>query len=225
MSESVDEAPTGAGRARLIIAAVIVAVLLACGGFLTGRFSAPAATATPTTDSAAAGFLRDMQVHHAQAVDMAMTVRDGVDEADFSSLRLLAYDIAVGQANQAGQMYGLLEAWDLPQASTAPAMQWMSQPVIDGSDPGHGMEGMAAGTMPGLASDADLADLRAATGTDAARKFLTLMIAHHEGGIAMAEAALARTDQPDLVNLATGIVKSQQADITAMQQMLAALPD
>ena len=46
----------------------------------------------PTT-SAAAGFLRDMQVHHAQAVDMAMTIRDISDDPD---LRRLAYDIALG---------------------------------------------------------------------------------------------------------------------------------
>jgi uncharacterized protein (DUF305 family) len=215
-------------RGRRVAAAIVVLVLLVAAAFALGRVTSPTATATPTTDSAAAGFLRDMQVHHAQAVDMAMTVRDEVSEADFADLRLIAYDIAIGQSNQSGQMYALLQAWGLPQASAQPAMTWMSQPVIDGSTPEHAMEGMGApGTvvaMPGLASDADLAKLRAATGMDAARLFLTLMIAHHKGGVAMAQAVLARSDEPDLVVLATGIIASQNSDILAMQGMLAKLP-
>jgi uncharacterized protein (DUF305 family) len=212
------------GRPRLVVAAVIVAVLLATGGFLVGRLSASNAgvgVATPTSESAAAGFLRDMQVHHAQAVDMAMTIRDKTDDP---ALRLLAYDIAIGQSTQSGQMYGLLEAWGLSQASALPPMAWMSQPVIDGSDDG-GHAGMTPGVtaMPGMATEAQLSQLRAATGEDAERLFLTLMIAHHQGGLAMAEAVLARTTQPDVVTLAHGIIKSQTSDITAMQGMLADL--
>jgi uncharacterized protein (DUF305 family) len=210
------------GRPRLVVAAVIVAVLLATGGFLTGRLAVSGAgVATPSSESAAAGFLRDMQVHHAQAVDMAMTIRDQTDDP---ALRLLAYDIAIGQSTQSGQMYGLLEAWGLSQASALPPMTWMSQPVIDGSDPGgHG--GMTPGVtaMPGMATDAQLAQLRSATGEDAERLFLTLMIAHHQGGLAMAEAVLARTTQPDVVTLAHGIITSQTSDIAAMQGMLDAL--
>jgi uncharacterized protein (DUF305 family) len=206
-------------RPRLVVAAVIVAVLLATGGFLVGRLAASGPdAATPTSESAAAGFLRDMQVHHAQAVDMAMTIRD---ETDDPALRLLAYDIAIGQSTQAGQMYGLLEAWGLSQAPPLPPMTWMSQPVIDGSDDGeHG--GMTPGVtaMPGMATDAQLAQLRAATGQDAERLFLTLMIAHHQGGLAMAQAVLARTTQPDVVTLAHGIIRSQTSDIDAMQKML-----
>ena len=50
------------------------------------------------------------------------------------------------------------------------------------------------------------------------------MIAHHEGGIEMADAVLARTDVPQVVSLATGVRKAQQAEITAMQALLADLP-
>lgn len=207
-------------RPRLVIAAVLVAVLLATGGFLLGRLTASGPAPAPASESAAAGFLRDMQVHHAQAVDMAMTIRDTSDDPD---LRRLAYDIAIGQSNQAGQMYGLLEAWRLGQASSLPPMTWMSQPVIDGSDADHGaMTGVDG--MPGMATPEQLAELRAATGEDAERLFLTLMIAHHRGGLDMAEAVLARTRVPEVVSMATGILASQQADIDAMQSMLEALP-
>lgn len=207
-------------RSRLIAAAVIVAVLLGAGGFLVGRLTA-SGIATPSSESAAAGFLRDMQVHHAQAVDMAMTIRD---ESDDPALRQLAYDIALGQSNQAGQMYGLLEAWGLSQASPHPPMTWMSQPVIDGSDGGaHGDMGTVDGVMPGMATADQLTELRAATGVAAEKLFLTLMIAHHRGGLEMAEAVLARSSVPQVVTMADGIIVSQTADIDAMQSMLAAL--
>jgi uncharacterized protein (DUF305 family) len=205
-------------RTRLIVAAVIVAVLLGTGGFLIGRIGAPSAAATPATTSAAAGFLRDMQVHHAQAVDMAMIIRDESDDPD---LRRLAYDIALGQSNQAGQMFGLLESWGLSQASGQPPMTWMSQPVIDGSSgEDHGDMGVVDGVMPGMATADQLTELKAATGVDAEKLFLTLMIAHHRGGLDMAEAVLARTTVPQVVDMADGIIASQTADIAVMQQML-----
>jgi uncharacterized protein (DUF305 family) len=204
-------------RARLAAAAIAVAVLLGAGGFLIGRFSSPAPV-VPADSSAAAGFLRDMQVHHAQAVDMAMTIRDSSTDPE---LRRLAYDIALGQSNQAGQMYGLLESWGLSQASSQPPMAWMSQPVLGGSDGGHGHAATPDGTMPGLATPEQLDELRAATGVEAEKLFLTLMIEHHRGGLEMAEGVLARTTVPQVVSMAKGIIVAQQADIDAMQQLLA----
>lgn len=205
--------------ARLVVGAAIAAVLLAAGGFLLGRQSAPVPVA-PASESAAAGFLRDMQTHHAQAVEMAMLIRDRSDDA---KLRLLAYDIAIGQSAQAGQMYGLLESWSLPQAAPHPPMSWMSYPVIDGSDDdahaGMGDAGAPAG-MPGMASAEELAALRAATGAEAERLFLELMIDHHRGGLEMAEAVLARTTVPQVTSMARGIVTSQTGDIAAMQALL-----
>lgn len=202
---------------RLIAALVVLGVLLAGGGFVIGRAVAPAA-ATPTSDSAAAGFLRDMQVHHAQAVQMALLVRDRTDD---EAVRQLAYDIAVSQATQSGQMYGLLQAWGLPQASPEPAMAWTLLPTIDGSAGGHQMDPTAPDGMPGFATDAQIAELTAATGDDAVTLFLTLMITHHQGGVEMADAVLARTDVPQVVSLATGIQRAQKSEIEAMRQMLA----
>jgi uncharacterized protein (DUF305 family) len=202
-------------RRRTIAGAAIVAILLAGGGYLVGRLSAPV-PATPTTSSAAAGFLRDMQVHHAQAVEMALLVRDRSSDP---GIRQLAYDIAVTQSNQGGQMYGLLESWDLPQASPGPRMAWVTLPTLDGSDDGHGHEAVD-GRMPGLATEAELASLEVASGVEAERIFLELMIRHHQGGVDMAEAALARTRVPHVVSLATGIVTSQAAEIDLMRSLL-----
>lgn len=206
-------------RGRLVglgLAAVLVLVAV----FALGRVTAgPATTPRPTTDSAAAGFLRDMQVHHAQAVEMALLVRDRTTD---ETIRTIAYDMAVTQATQSGQMYGLLDAWALPQRSSRPAMEWTELPALDGSDGGHQMG--ASGEMPGMATAVQLDALRAATGDEAVRLFLELMIPHHEGGLEMADAVLARTDVPQVVSLATGIRNAQRAEIVVMQDLLAALP-
>jgi uncharacterized protein (DUF305 family) len=203
-----------------IVAIVVAAALVVGGAFALGRVTAGAAP-TPTSDSAAAGFLRDMQVHHAQAVEMALLVRDRTDD---ETVRTIAYDMAVTQAGQSGAMYGLLDAWGLPQRSPLPAMSWTELPALDGSDGGHEMDPDAPTGMPGMATAAQLAALRSATGDDAVRIFLELMIPHHEGGLEMADAVLARTDVPQVVSLATGIRRAQQAEIVVMRDLLAGLP-
>jgi uncharacterized protein (DUF305 family) len=206
-------------RAR-VVGLVLAAVLALVAVFVLGRVTAgPAAAPTPTSDSAAAGFLRDMQVHHAQAVEMALLVRDRTDD---ETIRTIAYDMAITQASQSGAMYGLLDAWGLPQHSAQPAMSWTELPALDGSGDGHQMG--ATGGMPGMATPEQLAALRSATGDDAVRLFLELMIPHHEGGLEMADAVLARTDVPQVVSLATGIRNAQRAEIVVMQDLLAALP-
>ena len=206
-------------RGRTVAGLVLAAVLVAAAGFVGGRLSV-AVPDIPTTDSAAAGFLRDMQVHHAQAVEMALLVRDRTDD---ETVRTIAYDMAVTQAGQSGQMYGLLDGWGLPQRSAQPAMTWTQLPAVDGSG-GHQMEPGSPATMPGMATQEQLAQLRAASGDDAVRLFLELMIPHHQGGLEMAEAVLARTTVPQVVSLATGIERAQNSEIAVMRDLLAALP-
>ncbi|MGB3909048.1 MAG: DUF305 domain-containing protein [Pseudolysinimonas sp.] len=205
-----------------IAAVVLAATLVVAGAFAVGRLTAgPTPTPTPTSDSAAAGFLRDMQVHHAQAVEMALLVRDRTDD---ETVRTIAYDVAITQTGQAGAMYGLLDAWGLPQISTGPPMAWTELPALDGSGDGHQMDPEAPGGMPGMATQEQLAELRSATGVDAVRLYLQLMIPHHQGGLEMAEAVLARTGVPQVVTLASGIQRAQRAEIRVMEDLLAALP-
>lgn len=205
--------------ARLAIAAVITALLLVAASLVIGRLSAPGDSA-PLDGSAEAGFARDMQTHHQQAVEMSMIVRDLTDDPE---VRLLAYDIATSQSQQSGQMFGWLAEWGLSQASSQPEMAWMALPTIDGSTGGHHMEstGDVPSTMPGYATAEQLARLKAATGVDAERIFLTLMIAHHQGGVEMSEAVLARSDYRVVVDLATSMVQAQTSEISLMQDMLA----
>ena len=73
-----------------------------------------------------------------------------------------------------------------------------------------------------MATPAQVANLQAATGIEAERIFLTLMIAHHKGALEMSQALLARSDQPSARAFAQAVVTSQQAEIDLMTTMLKA---
>lgn len=213
-----DEAPTGNSRRWLVIAVALV--LIGALGFAVGRFSmfgTQATASTPGTTSAEAGFARDMQVHHAQAIDLAMEIYRKTDDAE---LRALAYDIATAQAAQRGEMFDWLVRWGLPQ-SGGPMMQWMQ------ASSGHEHGGAAAEQMTdeearaamGMASDDEIAALRAATGQEADCRFLALMIRHHEGAIPMADALLQLGSDPRALQVAENIKTGQTFEIEAMQSM------
>jgi uncharacterized protein (DUF305 family) len=170
-------------------------------------------TGTPADSSAEAGFARDMAVHHSQAVEMSFMARDASDD---ERLHTLTYDIIVTQTAQRGIFMGWLQQWGLNQASERPAMAWMA---------GHG--GHAAGptlapgsTMPGMASDAELARLERAEGKDAEILFLQLMIRHHEGGVQMADALLDLSERDEVVTMARHISEGQKGEIALMTEML-----
>jgi uncharacterized protein (DUF305 family) len=76
--------------------------------------------------------------------------------------------------------------------------------------------------MHGMATGEELDRLRAATGRDAEVLFLQLMIRHHEGGVLMSRAVIARSTRDEVVTLATGMEQGQAAEITQMQELLAA---
>ena len=206
---------------RTLIAASLAIILVGIGAFSIGRLTSPV-EATPSSTSAAAGFARDMQVHHDQGVELAFLIRDRTDDEE---LRSLAYDIAIAQANQSGQMLGWLNVWKLPQASPEPSMTWMSRPPLTGATDHHGEAGTshsAGEAMPGLATPEQLQSLRDASGLDAERIFLELMIAHHKGAVEMGDAVLTRTDVSVVRSFATGMITAQESEIAYMEDLLAA---
>lgn len=218
-----DQAPTAPARRWWVIALVLLAV--AALAFAIGRFStfgAQSQGSAPGTTSPEAGFSRDMQVHHAQAIQMAMEIYRKTDDPE---LRVLAYDIATGQAAQRGEMYDWLVKWGLSQ-SGEPMMSWMS-----GSDAGHAHGGTGdepltdeeAHEAMGMASADEIEALEEATGQEADCLFLDLMIRHHEGAIPMAEALLELGSDPRALQVAQAIKDGQTAEIDAMESMQARL--
>ena len=219
MTEGTTSAVSGLSRSRLIVVAALLVLVAVVVGVIIGRVTATATALVPTESSAEAGFARDMQVHHGQAVEMALLVRDRSNDPE---IRLLALDIATAQTQQQGQMFAWLALWGLPQTSSEPEMEWLSRPVIDGSagHEGHG-EHTPGEPMPGVATFEQMQELESATGVEAERIFLELMIAHHQGGVDMAEAVLARSTQPQVTTLANGMVMLQEKELDYMAELLA----
>nr|WP_296947141.1 DUF305 domain-containing protein [uncultured Massilia sp.] len=55
--------------------------------------------------------------------------------------------------------------------------------------------------------------------------FVTMMLPHHQGAVDMARAVLLNTQDPELRNLALGIIAEQQNEINVMRAWLARHPD
>ncbi len=159
------------------------------------------------------GFAQDMSVHHNQAVEMAgMALIRSEDVA----VKTLAYDILTTQQNQVGQMQGWLTLWDKPTLPTGQFMTWMKAE--------HGNHGSmptgAVDKMPGMATPDDLAQLRQATGRDFDVRFLSLMLRHHQGGLAMAEYAATQAETDVVRRLADTVVKTQTSEAQLLTRML-----
>jgi uncharacterized protein (DUF305 family) len=209
-----EPAPAG-GRGRVVLVLVVVALAVgALVGALLARQPAITAAAEGSVD---AGFARDMAAHHAQAVELAVLVRDRSTDEE---VRTVALDILLTQQNQIGQMAGWLATWGLPAAASAPPMAWMTgdHAHATAATPDDDATGYAA--MPGWVSRDDMLRLTDASGTDADRLFLQLMIPHHEGGVQMAAYAAGRAQRPQVVALAENIVRSQDRELVALHAML-----
>ena len=200
-------------RALLGGAATLVLTVSACGGDHSGGHpgesghasapsAAPVGSARPGVvfNEADVAFAQHMTVHHQQAVEMSALA---VERAADPRVKELAAAIAAAQAPEMAVMTGWLSAWGQPTAAPG------------GSGHGSGHE-----SMPGMMSASDMAKLAAADGAAFDELFLTMMIAHHEGAVTMAEEAAARGSNPGAEALATKIVTDQRAEIDTMKAML-----
>ncbi|MEX8059311.1 DUF305 domain-containing protein [Microbacterium sp. 16-032] len=213
-----DDAPVARPAVRWVVVALVAVAVIAVA-FAIGRFTAFGATAAPAhpgENSAEAGFARDMQVHHTQAVLMAMEIYRKTDDDE---LRTLSYDIATAQSGQRGEMYGWLVQWGLPQSSSQPLMTWMEK----SGEHSHG--DTAALTQEqllsemGMATDAQLDELRSDQGRPADCLFLELMIRHHQGAIPMAQAVIELGSDARAKEVAGAIVTGQSAELDAMRDI------
>ncbi|MFK3984879.1 DUF305 domain-containing protein [Micromonospora sp. NPDC050397] len=161
----------------------------------------------PGDTSVEAGFARDMSTHHAQAVEMSLLAHEKATDPD---VRTLGADIALTQQGQIGTMQAWLREWHLSPTGTQPRMAWMPD--------GGGT--ITDGLMPGMATDAERAQLRAATGRDFDVMYLRLMLDHHLGGIHMAEEVTDLSDDEEVRYLAGTMVAGQKKEIAGIQALL-----
>jgi uncharacterized protein (DUF305 family) len=204
---------------RLRWVAGIAAVIALLGlGFIAGGLAH--SSGAPGDASPEAGFARDMSDHHAQAVAMAMIawqaplLTDTPTDADVSQqIHSMAYDIALQQQNQIGQMAVWLQDWGLLATSSRPRMAWMPE----------GQQQLENGLMPGMATTEQLNELSAAKGKALYVLFCQLMLRHHQGGVHMVEGILAETHDQQVRDLAQTMKIGQSREIVAMQGFLTQL--
>ncbi|GAA1821665.1 DUF305 domain-containing protein [Luedemannella flava] len=163
---------------------------------------------TPGTDSAEAGFARDMSEHHAQAVQLSMIA---YSRATSSDVRTLASDIALTQQAQIGIMQEWLKAWHLNPTGDKPVMSWM---------PDGQMSVESGNRMPGMATLEEIDKLRSATGQQVDIQFCQLMLRHHLGGIHMVDGLLAKASDPRVIELAKGMKSAQTGEVQALEMLL-----
>jgi uncharacterized protein (DUF305 family) len=201
------------------VAAVVLALLFAGAATVAsaGRDDGAGAARTPSADSADAGFARDMALHHQQAVEMSFIVRDSTDDED---VRRLAYDVANTQANQRGMLLGRLDMWGLPKVESGKEpMAWMPMDLRMGS--GHAMFQPHDGAlMEGMATNAELEQLRKARGKQAEVLYLQLMTDHHKGGVMMARGCVDLCTAGTERDLAEGMVTAQESEMRLMADLL-----
>ncbi|MEV0097161.1 DUF305 domain-containing protein [Streptomyces sp. NPDC050738] len=135
-----------------------------------------------------------MIIHHGQALEMTKLV---AQRADAESVKKLAERIAAAQGPEIGAMQGWLDT--------------------------HGGARKQGGhdhaSMPGMATAAQLAQLRAAKGKAFDELFLKLMTTHHQGAITMATEVLSEGNNVLVEEMANDVVAQQTSEIGRMRAM------
>ena len=239
MTESDDSDAVSSRAPWPIVAAALGLVALLLAGL---AFYLYESNQAPANDSADVGFARDMSIHHQQAVEMANIAYRRTNDPE---IERIALDIATTQQFQIGMMTGWLDVWGLPVSSDNGIMTWMGDydmtlpsppPGMNADDSMAGMDmdhsatpaagdttgDSAAETplMPGMATQSEVDELNTLPPDQMDIRFLQLMIRHHQGGVMMAQAALEKADDENVLNFAQQVINTQDAEIETMTQML-----
>jgi uncharacterized protein (DUF305 family) len=181
--------------------AAAIALVAAALGWLVGNNRA-----IPDPNETDIGFLHDMSLHHEQAINIAYIFLQRPDTDPV--MQDIAYSILAGQNVETGRMIQLLDDFGAPQQSDSElVMGWMGSPL-------------PLESMPGIIPDADVDELRAATGAAADELFGDLMIAHHEGGLHMMSFAIDNADTAAVRRLAARMFDAQQFEIDEINLIL-----
>ncbi len=155
-------------------------------------------------------FMTGMIPHHAQAVLIAGWAASHGARRDVS---ILCERIVVGQRDEIALMQTWLEDRGEPVPEATATHMKMTM---------HGMEHEML--MPGMLTDAELAALDAARGSDFDRLFLISMNKHHQGALTMVDelfASYGAAQDETIFRFASDVYADQTTEIERMQQMLA----
>ncbi|CAH0240366.1 DUF305 domain-containing protein [Microbacterium sp. Bi128] len=159
-------------------------------------------------------FVTMMIDHHQQAVRMGEILASAPDVPH--RVGNLAEKMQVAQAGEIGDSQKWLAAWAAAAETTG------------GAHGGHGSSatansGPATMTMKGMIGPEGFAELEAATGVEAAKVFLRLMIEHHVGAIETAGEITGSLSNPWVVSFAQHLVTEQSIEVASMRRMAESL--
>jgi len=214
----------GAAASRLRILLVTIAALLVGGALALAYRELRELQAAQTMQPGPIdiGFAQFMSLHHQQAIGMAQLILDGRP----TPLAGLARSIAYAQLVELGEMRGWLRLWDQPLRPASRSMVWMlsADTPPDAALLQYLLDCERSPTgMPGLATDEELNRLRALDGRVRDERFLQLMLAHHEGGLPMAQFAAKHARLAVVRTLAARIVVEQSEEVVRIRRTLAAM--
>ncbi|MER6637671.1 DUF305 domain-containing protein [Streptomyces microflavus] len=149
-----------------------------------------------TANSADFRYAQMMIEHHSQALVMTELAPD---RASDTTVKRLAERISAGQRPEIGAMEG-----------------WLKNNGGEDRKQPHDHAG-----MPGMATGAQLKELRAAKGKAFDELFLELMITHHQGAITMATEALSEGNDVFVEEMASDVVAQQTVEINRMRALMA----
>ena len=199
----IETRPWWQSKLNLGVLALAIAVLSGALGWVVGNNRA-----IPDPNATDIGFLQDMRTHHEQAVNLSFYYLSlpGTN----ANIRDIAREIIFDQGIDIGRMIELLRTFGATETNESDtAMTWMHEPTpID--------------RMPGLASDSDIDKLLSSNGAGADKLFAQLMIAHHQGGIHMAQYAVDHANVIEVRRLAFAMVSGQTGEIGELQALIAA---
>ncbi|WP_210571344.1 DUF305 domain-containing protein [Streptomyces sp. GESEQ-4] len=145
-------------------------------------------------NAADVSFARMMIEHHTQALEMTELAPD---RAESTKIKKLAERIAAAQKPEIEGMKGWLKT--------------------------HGQKETGGGhdhaTMPGMATEGQLSNLRKAKGKAFDQLFITLMITHHEGAVTMATEVKAQGNNIQIEEMADDTVAQQTSEINRMRDL------
>ena len=218
-------------KSRAVVAPLAVAAALALGAC----GASPAATEVTDTPSAAADeaqapagsynqadvtFVTRMLPHHEQAVelaDLALELSENQEVLDLAERVKAAQDPEIDTLNQ------WLDGWG-PAATAAPAPAPAPAPADPAApappaDPAAPAVPAAPASPDGMLTTEQMDTLANSRGDQFDQLWIQMMIEHHQGAVALADAVLQSGENPEVKHLAQNTKRAQTAQVRELRML------
>lgn len=185
------------GGFRLVVLLVALSFLAGAVGWALAERGRDPLSATDV------GFLQDMGYHHEQAVQLSLLLLDKREVS--TDLERYAQEIVVGQRFEQGLFNAILDRFDHPVQPGDQVMGWMGTPL-------------PRDQMMGLATDAQMDEMRSSDGAEAEALWIALISEHHLGGLHMADWEARNGQDGASRNIARAMVATQRGEVVDLDR-------